>query len=596
MILFLDISLIMGLPMRRLRTSVLCALGAALLGAAVAAGPADAASAADTITIIAAGSPAAQVGELSVVADSTTPITSLTVHVLSSGQDVLDPAMTEQSQTPTADGYQSTWTVTDPIAEGTSPTGLPVGVYAVSVDATDGGTSVTGVDAGTLYFIDEPTLTIGPASPPTVSFDSPTATVSGQVTMLAPDGTVSDYQGTIALVPSWQSGTIPVTTDANGDYQATVSPTGTGDYLSAQISTARGVVASANVSFNVQVDAVAVKAHLSSSTVTYHAADSVIGTATYQPAPGAAYKPLPNQKVAVSNGQDPAAPAVTGVTDADGNFKIALPTTQFTTWQVTVGGDDGIFLASASVGLNMNVNLTTVVTGFHVRLNQYWQLSFGGCLGLTQPVSNAYLYLSPGPVIQWASTSKGPWHTLKRIETGADACGHDGAAFSGTATAPVNYAYYRAYYPGSATVYQTYGYASTTSSSVLAWKYDDRITSFSVSARVVNAGHDLTVKGQLQYWYSGWHNYRNQQILILLRPKGSSTWYWIVKVKTNASGHFSATFTDPVSATWGASFAGNSTHLSVGSATVYVRLRGTASAVPRLPARGLHIQPLPTSL
>lgn len=559
--------------MYRLRTSVLCALGLALLGAGLAAGPARAASAADTITISSAGSPAAHVGEVSVVADSTTPITSLTVHVLSSGQDVLDPAMTEQSQTPITSGYQSTWTVANPIAEGTSPTGLPLGVYTLSVDATDGGTSVTGVDAGTLYFIDEPTLAIGPASPPTVSFDNPSVTISGQVTMLAPDGTVSDYQGKLTLVPSWQSSTIPVTTDVNGDYQATVSPTSTGDYVYAQVTVASGAVTSADVTFNVQVDAVAIKARLSAATVTYHAADSVAGTATYQPAPGAAYEPLPDATVVVYSEQDPSTPAAKGVTDANGDFKIALPTAQTTIWQVAVAGDSP-FLGNASVGLTMYVNLPTVVTGFHVSLAQDWQLTFGGCLGLTQPVSNAYLYLSPGPVIQWASTPRGPWHTLKRIETGVDACGHDGAAFSGTATAPLNYAFYRAYYPGSAASYQSYGYTSTTGAQVLAWKYDDRITSFSVSARVVNAGHDLTVKGQLQYWNSGWRDYRNQQIRILLRPKGSSTWYWIVKVETNSSGHFSATFTDPTSATWAAGYDGNSTHLSAGSATTYVRLRG----------------------
>lgn len=576
------------------RTSVLCALGLALLGAGVAAGPAYAASAADTITVVSAGSPAAHVGELSVVADSTTPITSLTVHVLSSGNDVLDPAMTKQSQTPIAGGYQSTWTVTAPITEGTSPTGLPLGVYTISVDATDAGTSVTGVDAGTLYFIDEPTLTIGPASPPPVSFDHPSVTVSGQVTMLTPDGTVSDYQGKITLVPSWQPSTIPVTTDVNGDYQATVSPTSTGDYVYAQISVASGAVASPDVIFTVQVDAVAIKARLSSTTVTYHAKESVAGTVTYQPAPGAAYKPLPHHKVVVYSEQDPATPAATGVTDANGNFKIALPTAQTTTWQVAAGGDNPL-LGYASVGLNMYVNLPTVVTGFHVRLDQHWQLTFGGCLGLTQPVSGANLYLSPGPVIQWAYSPRGPWHTLKRVETGVDACGHDGAAFSGTATAPVNYAFYRAYYPGSAASYQSYGYTTTTSAQVLAWKYYDRVTSFSVSARVVNAGHDLTVKGQLQYWYRGWHDYRNQQILILLRPKGSRTWYWLVKVRTNASGHFSATFVDPVSATWGAYYDGNSTHLSAGSATIYVRLRGAASSIPGFPARRLDIQRLPIS-
>lgn len=560
----------------RSRASLLCVLGLALLGSGLAAGPAYAASAADTITIDSAGSPAAHVGELSVVADSTTPITSLTVHVLSAGMDVLDPTMTDQSQTPVTGGYRSTWTVTAPITEGTSPTGLPLGVYAISVDATDAGTSVTGVDAGTLYFIDEPTVTIGPASPATVTFDNPSVAVSGQVTMLAPDGTISDYQGSIALVTSWQNSSIPVTTDVNGDYQATVSPTSTGEFVYAQISVASGVVTSPEVTFTVQVDAVAIKARLSATRVTYHAKESVTGTVTYQPAPSAAYKPLPHYKVVVYNEQNPITPTATGVTDANGNFMIALPAAQTTTWQVATGGASPL-LGSASVGLNMYVNLPTVVTGFHIRLDQHWQLAFGGCLGLTQPVSGAYLYLSPGPSIQWAYGPRGPWHFLKRVETGVDACGHDGAAFSGTATAPVNYAYYRAYYPGSAAAYQSYGYTATTSPRVLAWKYDDRITSFSVSARVVSARHDLTVKGQLQYWYAGWHNYKNQQILILLRPKGSSTWYWIVKVRTNASGHFSATFVDPVSATWGAYYDGNSTHLSAGSATIYVRLRGAAS-------------------
>jgi hypothetical protein len=65
-----------------------------------------------------------------------------------------------------------------------------------------------------------------------------------------------------------------------------------------------------------------------------------------------------------------------------------------------------------------------------------------------------------------------------------------------------------------------------------------------------------------------------QLIWIVLRPKGDGTWYWIVKVHTNASGHFSATFTDPISATWAATFYGNGTHLECGSAEIYVRLKG----------------------
>ena len=99
-----------------------------------------------------------------------------------------------------------------------------------------------------------------------------------------------------------------------------------------------------------------------------------------------------------------------------------------------------------------------------------------------------------------------------------------------------------------------------------------------MSPTTVNAGGKLTVKGTLQYYYNGWHNYGAQTIVVSLHPKSSgSTWYWLVKVKTNSKGQFSTTFKDPVSATWQAAFDGNNSngvgHLAVGSAEVYVRLK-----------------------
>ena len=121
-------------------------------------------------------------------------------------------------------------------------------------------------------------------------------------------------------------------------------------------------------------------------------------------------------------------------------------------------------------------------------------------------------------------------------------------------------------------------YAATTGNAVLAWRYDDRITDYKVSPTTVNAGGKLTISGVLQYWYAGYHNYGGQTIVIYLHPKGSNpTWYWLVRVKTNAKGQFVATFKDPVSATWQAVFEGNDSngvgHLSYGSPEVYVRLK-----------------------
>jgi hypothetical protein len=147
--------------------------------------------------------------------------------------------------------------------------------------------------------------------------------------------------------------------------------------------------------------------------------------------------------------------------------------------------------------------------------------------------------------------------------------------YAGTAEAPVNYAYYRLSYPG-AKPYVGQAYLASASTPTLAWKYADRVIGLSVSPDVVGGNGRLTVKGQLQYYADyKWHDYANQTMYIIFRQKGSGTWYWIVKAKTNSSGHFSATLDDSVgSATWSAEFEGNSTHLATAPPGVYVRVRG----------------------
>jgi hypothetical protein len=96
-----------------------------------------------------------------------------------------------------------------------------------------------------------------------------------------------------------------------------------------------------------------------------------------------------------------------------------------------------------------------------------------------------------------------------------------------------------------------------------------------VSPTVVNLNGKVTVKGQLEYYDGGWHAFKNQVIYIIFRRKGTSTWYWAVKVTTSSSGRFTATVKDfEGSATWDADYEGNSTHLSTSPAGVYVRVRG----------------------
>ena len=218
------------------------------------------------------------------------------------------------------------------------------------------------------------------------------------------------------------------------------------------------------------------------------------------------------------------------------------------------------------------VKLPTVVSGFAVTLNQDWRISVRGCLALRAGVPGSVPSLA-GLTIQYAAARTGPWRPLGGLARQASpGCGHGGLAFSGVLPARLNYAYYRATYAGAAGKAGT-GYLGSVSGTVLAWKYGDQISSFATSEHAVAKGGKLTVSGQLRYYSGTWRNHAGQQVLIILRPHGSGTWYWIAKSKTNSAGKFSATFTDPVSATWSAEYTGDSTHLGAMAAKKDVRLR-----------------------
>ena len=214
----------------------------------------------------------------------------------------------------------------------------------------------------------------------------------------------------------------------------------------------------------------------------------------------------------------------------------------------------------------------TVVSGFAATLNQDWRVSVRGCLALRDGVPGSVPSLA-GLTIQYAAGPNGPWRPLGGLAKHASlGCGHGGLAFSGVLPARLNYAYYRATYPGGTDKAGT-GYLGSVSGKVLAWKYGDRISSFAISKRTVAKGGKLTVSGQLRYYSGTWRNHAGQEVLIILRPQGRGTWYWIAKSRTDSAGKFSATFTDPVSATWSAEYTGNSTHLGAIAASKDVRLR-----------------------
>lgn len=315
-------------------------------------------------------------------------------------------------------------------------------------------------------------------------------------------------------------------------------------------------------------DRVAISAKLSATTVSYGSKVTVTGTVSYEP--GGKFVPLPGQTVRIYDRAGAPAPVATAVTDSKGGFAASLPKEAASLrWVLRAGG--GRFPGTATDTLPMKVSLPTAVSGFQAALNQYWQVSFHGCLALAAGVPGS-IPSPAGLTIQYAASPGGPWHELGTVAARAGApCGHGGRTFSGALPARLNSGYYRAVYAGGTDPAGT-GYLRSAGGNALAWKYEDRITSFSVSKPTAPKGGKLTVTGRVQYYSSGaWRNHPGQQVLVILRPKGSASWYWIARPTTDSGGQFSATFTDPVSADWSAEYLGDPSHLATMAATSYVR-------------------------
>lgn len=439
-----------------------------------AAGAAQADTRADTITIKTPVTSTALGGaggeRLSVTADSATPLTSMTVHVLSvtagapPDADTLHLAM--QPPPGGARAGLSTWTSPD-----ITPRVLPLGGYTLTVDAADqGGAAVSGVPAGAFPFRDTPRITAA-AGDYVISRANEHPLIGGSITLLAP--------GASRPAP-YADQPIVLHDPAEGDFR--LATNGAGAYREALPRPVAGETITAEV-----------------------------------------------------------------------------PPTPTTT---------------AAQARPVTLTVRTAVTGFGATLDPYWQVSYHGCLGLA-PGTPGYAPPPAGLVLQYSAGPRGPWHVLGPVPARPGRpCGDDGQTFAGVLTARLSNAYYRASYPGAATGPEADGDLASVSATAHAWKYVTRVARFTVSARTVPSGGRLTVHGRLQcHSGTGWHDLARQVVQIILRPQGSRTWYWIARVTTSATGFFSATFTDPVTATWSAEYLGDRTHLAAVGAMITVTLK-----------------------
>lgn len=582
--------------MSRSRGSFLVTLAFALAGvvSAIVAPAGRAMASTDFLNIMSAGSPVTNVGELTVVTYTMVPVTAVTAHLMTEGAspvDTLDPALTETATSSASPYIYETWSVPAPITTGQ----LPLGSYSIDVDVTfQDQTTATADSVGTLNFLNEPQITLT-ADHTKVGYDyTPTVNLSGSVTILAPDGTQTPYANSpVTLTSTFAADPTTVTTDGSGNFTGQVSTQTGGSVVASAGGTGDLGYMGTIVNLTQVVDPLKLSAHLSLATIRYGGKDTLTGTLSYLPNDtGTAYKPLAGRVVQVTSSENPGVVAATAKTNTTGGFSIGLPTAGLTTstWTVTAGSKAGDHLfGPAQVALLMKVQEATRVTKFHVTLNQFWGLNFSGCLNLPYRMG-APIQNTKGLEFQYSSSPNGPWRTLVKQVPESGVCGTQGLWFNWSAVAQQNYAYYRVYYAGYTDPYSGVIYLPSSSAKLLAWKYADRIAGLRVSPRVLSAGQNLTVKGQLQYYHYTWHNYANQLIYIVFRAKGTTAWYWVVRVRTNSAGRFSATFHDNYgSATWSAVFEGNSTHLAASPVGSYVRVRGSAiGAVRDSRAPNLH--------
>ncbi len=515
-------------------------------------------------------------GNMTVTVTSDDPLGSIRVHLMSGSTDTgVDPAdFTEQGAF--SPGAAQTWTLSAPV---TDLAALPPGTYTATADATDldGDQQVAAQPLTGSFTVDgQPSVTIGPATVPTTT-PGEGFTLSGQVNIQdSLTGTTAGFGGqpvTISQVGStnqWST-----TTASNGSYTANVTGNPADQYVASVAATSFSPKVSSTTTAE-DVAQYAPTTLTASAVQAPYGQQSITGTLTYQSAPFASTgAPSGVTITATSPGQK----NITTTTGAGGAFSMMLPgLIGTTTWQLTTQNDltSSPFLAGTQTVVGATQLWPDAISGFAASLDNFGQLTVGGCLArtITTPAASPDY---PRIEIDYQTKPSGAWIELGTVTTGPKMPGcADGAGFLARGPAPVASAYYRAYFPGDSAYEQ-----ATSSSSGRLWRYLTRFNPFGASPRAVLRGGKITVSGVLQTYTNKWLPYARQRILLIYstnwsaRPAKDQVWYGYAWVRTNSKGQFSKTFADPVGRAtgWSANFNGNKTHFGLSAPVRVVRIR-----------------------
>jgi hypothetical protein len=506
---------------------------------------------------------------ISLTADSA--ITSLSADLFPVGSSSATPAWTVTDFNAPVSGTDGAelYTASAPIPWGTGTGELPLGNYVVKGNAADqGGGSVSDDPAGSIAFLIEPQLTLQ-AKPAKVDWGHRLVTFSGTVTGIFPDGTTGPVQGAVVTIqPEGQTSTpqaFTATSGADGKYSGTKTVL---DWQwQANVTGGTGLDLTGNtlqlVSLAINEDPVRLTAKLAKSNVNYGKPDKITGTVQYKS--GSVWKPVAGLQLTVDGtrpGDD-----TTAETNSAGRYSVTLPHLKVSDeWEVSTGNN--AWFKGASVTKSITVNLPVKLERVSEKLSPFGVLSASGCIVYTFPGGSQDQ--STAPIwVDYSAGPKGPWHPLGKIRSswnGTQLCPAVGANWTRNFRVKLASAWYRE------RVAAVPGIQGAISKAVHLRKDLTKIVNFKVSSRSVPSGGSLTVSGKLEQDTGHWRALGHQVVLIVLRPKGKKTWYWLVKPHTDGSGDFTATFNDPVSATWSATYEGGSKYFASGAKQIYVSL------------------------
>ncbi|MEV5573592.1 Ig-like domain-containing protein [Spirillospora sp. NPDC052269] len=390
------------------------------------------------------------------------------------------------------------------------------------------------------------TITIA-AAPASVDPEHPTATLTGKVT--GADGLPVAAGTAVELsAPAGQGDVTGGTTDADGNYTATLSPNGTSDSVPVEASVPSLNLKSESVTVSIDRGQTNTVMSADKSILDEGQALTLSGAVTYKGAAVAGGTAVIGQTPDGSCTGTPMSP-VTLTVGADGKFSTSVKPHCAGTFYVDTA-PAGLFKGGRVALGHTNVRYSGNLA-FSATMDAYGQVT--AWTNLKSASGGGQVY-DRKVILEYSSNGTSGWKNMKTFS---------GWGTGYKATLSVYYSgYWRARFLGDS------GYAPAVSPTKKLWRWSTKMSKLSASKTSIKKNKYIYVSGNLYRWSTaknGYGAFGGQSVRIIFRFKGKKTWYHVKWVKTDRKGHYSAKVRAYGDGYFAAVFAGTSDTWSAGT-------------------------------